>query len=457
MPHSAVARLLAAGVSAIWCKDGHGTAPNELCERLYLRSAKGIKQLPHRFDSSTDNAAIYDGAAEHVTTQTWTDATLTVLAFNQTAPGYFEQNTLGTVPAPVLTLRQPRQAAVLRGTGCSFATALGCFLLAPRLLPDALLLASAYLQQAFRAASQSIEPEITASAVTLANASAAASLANTVVVSTHSATPTPPMAQRLPRLGMAKLTNCNFEVQCDRALIELGLPANVTANVTAHSWEVEGLPQPTEANRALRFAPLTRPIGIYPIAGSLAQLEQLAMAGVSTLQLRLKQSASAHELRLQLQAAIALGNTKQLQLFINDHWQLALELGAYGVHLGQADLAAADLRHIAAAGLRLGVSTHGELELYQALQLRPSYVALGHVFDTQTKQMPSIAQGFERITQQAQWCQAAQISTVAIGGLDARHIRAVKAAGVSGMAVVRAVADQPTKACQHLQRLWGEA
>lgn len=465
LPHSAVARLLAAGVSAIWCKDGHGKAPGVLCEQLYLRSAKGIKQLPHRFDPTTDNAAIYDGAAEHVTTQAWTDATLTVLASSQTASGYFAQNAHGTVPvpapvpAPVLTLRQPRQAARLRGTGCSFATALGCFLLAPRLLPDALLLASAYLQQAFRAASQSTGPEITASAATLANASAAASLANTAAGSTQSAatSPTPPMAKRLPRLGMAKLTNCNFEVQCDRALIELGLPANVTANVTANGWELEGLPQPTDANRALRFAPLTRPIGIYPIAGSLAQLEQLAMAGVSTLQLRLKQPASAHELRLQLQEAIALGNTKQLQLFINDHWQLALELGAYGVHLGQADLAAADLRHIAAAGLRLGVSTHGELELYQALQLRPSYVALGHVFDTPTKQMPSIAQGLERITQQAQWCQAAQLATVAIGGLDARHIRAVKAAGVSGMAVVRAVADHPTKACQHLQRLWEEA
>lgn len=453
LPHSAVAQLLAAGVSAIWCKDGHGKAPDVVCERLYLRSAKDIKQLPHRFDSPTDNAAIYDGAADHVTTRAWTDATLTVLASCQTAPGYSAQNAHGI--APVLTLRQPRQAAVLRGTGCSFATALGCFLLAPRLLPDALLLASAYLQQAFRAASQSIEPEITTSAVALADASVAASLANTAARATHSAapSPTPPIAQRLPRLGMAQLTNCHFEVQCDRALIELGLPANVTA----HSWELEGLPQPTDANRALRFAPLTRPIGIYPIAGSLAQLEQLAMAGVSTLQLRLKQPASAHELRLQLQAAIALGNTKQLQLFINDHWQLALELGAFGVHLGQADLAAADLRHIAAAGLRLGVSTHGELELYQALQLRPSYVALGHVFDTPTKQMPSIAQGLERITQQAQWCQAAQLATVAIGGLDARHIEAVKAAGVSGMAVVRAMADQPTKACQHLQRLWEEA
>lgn len=497
LAHSAVARLLGAGVSAIWCKDGHGTAPDELCEQLYLRSVKAIKQLPHRFDFPTDfraldDAALDDRAADHVAILAWHDATRKGLASSHTEPCSLAQNTHGTVPslvpvlvpelAPVLTLRQPRQAAVLRGTGCSFATALSCFLLAPRLLPDALLLASAYLQQAFGAASQSFGEQREPA---LADVSAKY---QSVQFQSVKSPPAPPQttpsnyidtasnafAQRLPRLGMPQLTNCQFEVQCDRALIELGLPANVTGFLLGtklrpapapqpsieqrhDSSAAPGLPQLTGLRNTASFAPLTRPIGIYPIAGSLAQLEQLAMAGVSTLQLRLKQPASEQQLRLQLQAAIALGQRLQLQLFINDYWQLALELGAYGVHLGQADLAQADLRLIAGSGLRLGVSTHGELELYQALQLRPSYVALGHVFDTPTKHMPSIAQGLQRITQQAQWCQTAQIPTVAIGGLDALHIPAVKAAGCSGMAVVRAVADQPTNACQHLQQLWEEA
>lgn len=481
LPRSAVTRLLAAGVSAIWCKDGHGTAPDELCEQLYLRSEKGIKQLPHRFDFPTDNATLDDvalavRAADHGATLAWTDTIRKGLAFSHTEPCSLAQNTHGKVLvvapvlAPVLTLRQPRQTARLRGTGCSFATALSCFLLAPRLLPDALLLASAYLQQAFRAASQSCgeqrEP-------TLADVSAqfqsvqfqpvqSQPVPPQTTASHYLDTPSHAFAQRLPRLGMPQLTDCHFEVQCDRALIELGLPANVTGFLSGNmlwsdSSAAPGLPHLANPHNTASFAPLSRPIGIYPIASNLQQLEQLAMAGVSTLQLRLKQPASTHELRLQLQAAIALGQRLQLQLFINDHWQLALELGAYGVHLGQADVARADLHLIAGSGLRLGVSTHGELELYQALQLRPSYVALGHVFDTPTKHMPSIAQGLQRITQQAQWCLAAQIPTVAIGGLDARHIPAVKAAGCSGMAVVRAVADHPTKACQHLQQLWEEA
>lgn len=500
LPNSAVARLLAAGVSAIWCKDGHGTAPDELCEQLYLRSAKAIKQLPHRFDFPTDNATLDDvalalRAADHVAMLAWNDATRKGLASSHIEPCSLAQNTHGKVPvvapelAPVLTLRQPRQTARLRGTGCSFATALSCFLVAPRLLPDALLLASAYLQQAFRAASQRFGEQ---SEPALADVSAQyqsvqfqqgppqTTPSNYIDTASHA------FAQRLPRLGMPQLTTCQFEVQCERALIELGFPANVTGFLSgnmlrpAPSSQPDPAPQPNKApwpdreqqsdssaapglppfadlHKTASFAPLSRPIGIYPIASNLQQLEQLALASVSTLQLRLKQPASTHELRLQLQAAIFLGKRLQLQLFINDHWQLALELGAYGVHLGQADLAQADLHLIAGSGLRLGVSTHGELELYQALQLRPSYVALGHVFDTPTKHMPSIAQGLQRITQQAQWCQAAQIPTVAIGGLDARHIPAVKAAGCSGMAVVRAVADQPTNACQHLQQLWEEA
>lgn len=74
--------------------------------------------------------------------------------------------------------------------------------------------------------------------------------------------------------------------------------------------------------------------GIYPVLSSLEQLNAVVTTGISTVQLRLK-DLPAPELRQQISAAIALGRQHQLQLFINDHWQLALELGAYGVHLGR--------------------------------------------------------------------------------------------------------------------------
>ncbi|MEI8631370.1 thiamine phosphate synthase [Vibrio sp. PP-XX7] len=75
----------------------------------------------------------------------------------------------------------------------------------------------------------------------------------------------------------------------------------------------------------------------------------------------------------------------QAQVFINDYWQLAVEHGAYGVHLGQDDLISADLSRIKTSGLRLGLSTHGYWEIIKVEQLNPSYIALGHIFPTTTK------------------------------------------------------------------------
>ncbi|MFW7344331.1 thiamine phosphate synthase, partial [Pollutimonas sp. H1-120] len=83
---------------------------------------------------------------------------------------------------------------------------------------------------------------------------------------------------------------------------------------------------------------------------------------------------------------IELGRQYQAQVFINDYWPLALKHGAFGVHLGQEDLQTADLDALAEANIRLGLSTHGYFELLTALKIRPSYIALGHIFPTTTKQ-----------------------------------------------------------------------
>ncbi|MGL5309052.1 MAG: thiamine phosphate synthase, partial [Plesiomonas shigelloides] len=115
----------------------------------------------------------------------------------------------------------------------------------------------------------------------------------------------------------------------------------------------------THSFPAHHFAPCqSAPLGFYPVVDSLALLERLLALGVRTLQLRIKAPFSA-DVDAQIAAAVALGRRYQAQLFINDHWQAALQHGAYGVHLGQEDLALADLSALAAAGLRLGVSTHG--------------------------------------------------------------------------------------------------
>lgn len=127
-------------------------------------------------------------------------------------------------------------------------------------------------------------------------------------------------------------------------------------------------------------------------------------------------------------------------MFINDHWALALEFGAFGVHLGQEDLAGADLPALQRAGLRLGISTHGYAELCRARRLQPSYIALGHVFATTTKVMPSQPQGLGRLAEYQALLDAA-CPTVAIGGIKERHLEAVAACGVSGVAMVTAITE----------------
>jgi hydroxymethylpyrimidine kinase/phosphomethylpyrimidine kinase/thiamine-phosphate diphosphorylase len=209
-----------------------------------------------------------------------------------------------------------------------------------------------------------------------------------------------------------------------------------------------------DAYPSASFPQLTRPPGVYPVVSDLSQLETLLAAGASTVQLRLKQ-LDTERLATQINQAVELGERHQAQVFINDHWALAMEFGAYGVHLGQEDLTGADLGAIQRAGLRLGISTHGYAELCRAMRLRPSYIALGHVFATRTKVMPSQPQGLVRLAQY-QRLAGIRCPTVAIGGIKARHLDSVAACGVTGVAMVTAIteADSPPQAWRDLDRLW---
>ncbi|MBP8281283.1 MAG: thiamine phosphate synthase, partial [Aeromonas sp.] len=177
-------------------------------------------------------------------------------------------------------------------------------------------------------------------------------------------------------------------------------------------------------------------LGLYPVVDSVQWLERLLEAGVRTLQLRIK-DLPADAVMPAIAAAVALGSRFGARLFINDYWQQAIEAGAYGVHLGQEDMETADLAAIQAAGLRLGISTHGYFELMRARELAPSYIALGHIFPTNTKAMPSRPQGLVRLHHyralMAQW------PTVAIGGIGEERVAAVKASGVGSIALVSAI------------------
>ena len=200
-----------------------------------------------------------------------------------------------------------------------------------------------------------------------------------------------------------------------------------------------------------QFAPIRKELfTLYPVVDTVEWLALVLEQGVTTTQLRIK-DPNDPDLKHKIQQAIALGQQYGAQVFINDYWQLAIELGAYGVHLGQEDIEVADVTAIQQAGLRLGISTHGYFEIMRAFNLKPSYIALGHIFPTVTKDMPSQPQGLTRLGQYVALINGAY-PTVAIGGINAERLPKVKATGVDSIALVTAItrADDPKLATQTL-------
>ncbi|TYL49440.1 thiamine phosphate synthase [Marinomonas sp. IMCC 4694] len=198
-------------------------------------------------------------------------------------------------------------------------------------------------------------------------------------------------------------------------------------------------------------------MGLYPVVDSVEWLSLVLSQGVKIAQLRIKDPQDK-DLIHKIEQAIRLGQQFDAQVFINDYWQLAIQLGAYGVHLGQEDLDVADLKQIQAAGLRLGISTHGYYEIARAQAIQPSYIALGHIFPTQTKNMPSQPQGLTRLAHYAALLEGV-FPTVAIGGISAERLSAVAQTGVSSVAVVTAItkANKPEQTTRALMGLFEQA
>lgn len=173
-------------------------------------------------------------------------------------------------------------------------------------------------------------------------------------------------------------------------------------------------------------------LGFYPIVDRLEWLERILRLGVRTAQLRIK-DLRGQALEDEIRRSILLARDHGCRLFINDYWELALKHGAYGVHLGQEDLEAADLWEISGGGLRLGLSTHCYSEVARAHSFRPSYLAIGPIFPTTLKAMAFEPQGVESLRQ---WRGMLKYPLVAIGGISLENAEALLQAGADSIAVV---------------------
>ncbi|MEM8643990.1 MAG: thiamine phosphate synthase [Pseudomonadota bacterium] len=170
----------------------------------------------------------------------------------------------------------------------------------------------------------------------------------------------------------------------------------------------------------------------YPIVPDTDWLKRLLPAGLKLVQLRVK-DAPAEVVRAEIDKALALCAKADCQLVVNDYWREAIDTGADFIHLGQEDLASADLDAIRRAGIKLGISTHSDQELKRALAADPDYVALGPIYPTLLKKMPWAPQGPDRVTS---WKSKVPCPLVAIGGITPERAAAVFEAGADSLAVI---------------------
>lgn len=200
-----------------------------------------------------------------------------------------------------------------------------------------------------------------------------------------------------------------------------------------------------------------RPLDLYAIVDSAERVRQVLAAGVKTLQLRIKTPEQPDprwlgQLRGEVRHSVAACADAGAELFINDHWQIAAEEGAHGVHLGQEDLLAlGDTGRAAlqATGMALGISSHSLWELCRARTLAPRYIACGPVWPTLTKAMPWLPQGLDNLSW---WCRMAGAPVVAIGGiLEADKVFEAARCGADGVCIVRGLGERPEKVVPALQ------
>jgi len=175
------------------------------------------------------------------------------------------------------------------------------------------------------------------------------------------------------------------------------------------------------------------PLGIYPLVDRADKLETLYSLGITTAQLRVK-NLKEKALEDEVKKAIDISHKYNTRLFINDFWELAIKYQAYGIHLGQEDLVDANLETIHKAGIRLGVSTHTTKEIELALEIEPSYLAIGPIFETTSKIVNYKTVGTKEL---ANWSKNVHYPIVAIGGINLSNIEnIITIEHVSGVAMI---------------------
>ena len=166
------------------------------------------------------------------------------------------------------------------------------------------------------------------------------------------------------------------------------------------------------------------------------QVTRLAAGGATIVQLREK-SLSPRDFFDQATEAIEIARDRGIKLIINDRVDIALAIGADGVHLGQDDLDPEYARRILGKSAIIGYSTHSVEQAIAAVRLPIDYIAIGPAFPTATKENPDAVVGTDGIA--AVRTAIGSFPLVAIGGIDINNIAHVMSAGADSAAVISSV------------------
>lgn len=210
------------------------------------------------------------------------------------------------------------------------------------------------------------------------------------------------------------------------------------------------------ADSELCLVKLDLPI-IYPITDTrlsgishAEQVDKLVAGGANFIQLREKYD-SPRDFYESAEKAISLARKNNARIIINDRVDIALALKADGVHLGQDDLPPEKAREILGENAIIGFSTHTTEQARQAISRPVDYIAIGPIFETQTKEKPDAPIGLKDLREVRK--AIGDFPLVAIGGINAKNLRSVFDAGADSVAMIGTLISDSSNIAQRMDEL----
>ena len=196
---------------------------------------------------------------------------------------------------------------------------------------------------------------------------------------------------------------------------------------------------------------------VYPITDTnlsglshAEQIDRLIAGGATLIQLRDKHAAP-RDFYHQAEAALQIAREHNVRLIINDRVDVALALGADGVHLGQTDMPVEAARRLLGKSGIIGISTHNLAQAELAADMPADYVAFGPIFKTSTKENADPIAGLEAL--RAVRTLVGALPVIAIGGITLANAEEAWRAGADAVSSIAALVSDPSRISENMRQM----